>query len=87
MSTPEKQFKYDSEYASKVVISLVKSPLYNQLETKNFDEELKACFLETRSLKLADYIQIPSHLNPGNYFLKQKQITINSSFFLCNQIV
>ncbi len=68
MSTPEKQFKYDIvEYATKVVVALVKSPLYNELETHVFDEELRAYFSEPRLSKLHDYVQTASHQNPCNF--------------------
>ncbi len=80
MSTPEKQIKTDNNgYATKVVISLVKSPFYNELESKVFDTELKAHFSSLKTYKLNDYILLQSQLNPG-MFSKDQIAQVNRTY-------
>jgi hypothetical protein len=46
-------------FAKKIVISLVKSPIYKEISPK-FDEELKTFFKVTRQFKLNEYFHIKS---------------------------
>ena len=47
------------DFAKKVVISLVKSPLYND-SLPNVDDELKSYFKNARQLKLNEFFHIKS---------------------------
>jgi hypothetical protein len=47
------------EFAKKIVISLVKSPIYKEI-SQNSDEELKAYFKVTRQFKLNDFFHVKS---------------------------
>lgn len=58
------------EFAQKIVVCLIKSPLYYPFRPEqNFDQELTEYFQETRTLKLNDRFQIKNIFNKSNYFV------------------
>lgn len=54
---------FSCDFASRISISLIDSPLYNQLESTNFDDELKIYFQTTRWLRINDHISFMSILD------------------------
>jgi hypothetical protein len=54
-------------YAKKVVISLIKSPLYSN--SVKVDNELKVFFIQARQLKLNDIFQVPSLNDPSDLII------------------
>ncbi|RNA31921.1 peroxisome biogenesis factor 6 [Brachionus plicatilis] len=56
-------------FAKKLVVSLVKSPLYSSRSEQSLDQELTLYFQETRILKLNDYFQIKNLFNQSSYFV------------------
>ena len=63
------------EYATKVVISLVKSPIYSE-SIPNTDEELKSYFKIARKLQINDYFHFKSlrESSKSEFFLRNLNI-------------
>jgi hypothetical protein len=75
MSSPEKQLKIQKLFATKVVVALVDSPLYdNNIDRDQIDNFFKNYFQITRTHKLNDRIFIKNNLNPSKYIESRRNI-------------
>ena len=74
MELPVKQMKFDDahsselEYASKLTVSVVDSLSYNELDSINFDDDLKMFFQTEHILKQNEYFSINPIDKPGINF-------------------
>lgn len=61
------------EFATKVVIALIKSPLYVDPSPDEIDSQLKNFFSTIKTLSLGDFFFIPNIINSSNTTLLVKK--------------